>query len=304
MVSNYDVMKNAIFPLLAIIISTTLSCQKHLDVEFPPHRPEFVLNASLEPGKPIHVFVTDSRDVLDARAVSPVRDAMVEIIEEGQKAIPLTFKSLSREDNSINGYTTEEQEIRSGGTYELIVSGRLETAKSKVSIPEPVAIKAVEITQAEGEEADFTVTFDDPEGRNYYEFVVYFRGINVRNLAEGRSDTTFYEGNPWLAPLHPAYQREFSTGRNLLIDDLLFEGREVKVGFSAQMMRGIELEVTVFLKNITEYHYNYHTALGLQRNTRDDPFAQPVHVPSNVENGLGVVKASAASSFTTTVLLR
>ena len=57
------------------------------------------------------------------------------------------------------------------------------------------------------------------------------------------------------------------------------------------------LGVRVYLHNISKSYYYYRTSLELYQSASGNPFAQPVQVYSNIENGFGVFAGSQISYF-------
>ena len=47
-------------------------------------------------------------------------------------------------------------------------------------------------------------------------------------------------------------------------------------------------EIYFVLKNISKSYYDFQSTYGLQDWNDGDPFAQPVQVFSNIENGIGI----------------
>jgi len=281
-----------LLPFLAILFS---SCEKYLEVELPAHTPKFIVNAILEPGSPVLVFVTQSRGILQDSNFDPVRDATVEIIEDGETSYFLEFRGVEQRFWNVNGYVADEMEIKAGKSYEVIVSGRMETARSKVTIPQSVPFTSVDIQQALGNEAEITLVFDDPQERNFYEFSVSFSGFRVYESYGGRMDTSFISGESWIEPLNPAYKKDYSTRGKVLIDDTLFNGREAKLEFTGPLNTRTELDVIVTMRSVTEDYFKYFTSLNLQNFVSGDPLATPVQVFSNIEGGRGILIGATPS---------
>jgi len=291
-------MRNCYIYLLPLLLVLSASCERYIEVELPAHVPRFIINAQLEPGMPIMVFVTQSRGILQESNFSPVRDATVEIIEDGEISYFLEFRGVEQAYWTVNGYVSDELEIQPGKTYEVIVSGRMETARSKVTIPHPVEIKSVEIQHTAGNMAEISVLFDDPQERNFYEFSVTYSGFRVFEGWSGTTDTIPINGEVSLTPLNPAYQTDYWSRGKVLLDDALFNGREAKLQFSGAFNTRAELDVKVMMRNVTEDYYRYNTTLNLQQQVSGDPLAQPVQVFSNIENGRGIFMASTLSLYT------
>jgi hypothetical protein len=93
-----------------------------------------------------------------------------------------------------------------------------------------------------------------------------------------------------------------------LFNDLLFNGQNkaLELEIPYENYSGIEvgyewsyktLSVRVYLHNISKSYYYYRNSLELYQSASGNPFAQPVQVYSNIENGFGVFAGSQISYF-------
>ncbi|MBT0810548.1 DUF4249 domain-containing protein [Litoribacter ruber] len=286
--------------IVLILLIGFSSCERYLEVEMPNHSPRFVVNADLVPGTPVMVFVSQTRGILEESDFPPVRDANVEIIEEGQQAYPLVFQDFEGKFfHRLGGYGTQELELQAGKTYHVNVDGRFESISTTVTIPQKVPIKSVEIRETSGDLVELILKFDDPQEINFYEISAHFDGFQIYQYSPDHIDSVPHSGAVRLEPLSPAYQRDFQVGSTydsgVLIDDQLFNGNEATIEFSARLPFRSVIDLTVVLKNVTEDYYQYEVTRGLQRHTSNDPLAQPVAIHNNVEGGRGIIKAGVVS---------
>ena len=63
----------------------------------------------------------------------------------------------------------------------------------------------------------------------------------------------------------------------------------------------LQLRVVMTLNALDENYYRYHEAIDRQNTARDNPFAEPVLIPSNIQNGLGCFGAFNQSSLSVRV---
>jgi hypothetical protein len=93
-----------------------------------------------------------------------------------------------------------------------------------------------------------------------------------------------------------------------LFNDLLFNGQNktLELEIPYENWSGSEdgydwsyqtLTLRLYLHNISISYYYYRTSLELFQNASGNPFAQPVQVFSNVENGFGIFAGSQISFF-------
>ncbi|GAB3987584.1 hypothetical protein GCM10028807_08200 [Spirosoma daeguense] len=60
-------------------------------------------------------------------------------------------------------------------------------------------------------------------------------------------------------------------------------------------------KLEAYLLNVDENYYRYHDAIERQNQVRDNPFAEPVLIPSNVQGGYGCFGAYNRSTLTMTI---
>ena len=155
-----------------------------------------------------------------------------------------------------------------------------------------------------------TLDFNDPESsQNYYLIETY--SVN-EYLVIKNSDTTEYEldtTKQYMILTDEVFQNGGSPWREQgLFNDILFNGQskalelEIPYNKSTGFESGYEwsyktLGVRVYLHNISKSYYYYRTSLELYQSASGNPFAQPVQVYSNIENGFGVFAGSQINYF-------
>jgi len=272
--------KNILLFVLSLL--TLNSCETIIDIEMPPYTSELVANCFFTPDSAFKVHVSHSLGVLDEGNLNGIENAKVEILENGQVMDILTHTG--------NGfYRTKIVYPSPGNTYSLKVevSGYESIIASDI-IPAPVSIVSVAMKdsvftgQYAGEEeityAELSIKFNDPQGEeNYYAVDLYleYSGGTINNI--------------WLTSIDPAVDG-VSEGNKILFSDALFEGQayELKVYFDSKILT--LWNQTLYLKFIStsKAYYLYEKSLDLHQLNQDNPFAEPVQVHNNIENGLGI----------------
>ncbi|WP_332912403.1 DUF4249 family protein [Algoriphagus boritolerans] len=144
---------------------------------------------------------------------------------------------------------------------------------------------------------EFTLKFDDLEGRNFYE---------LTGRIVGRSTTqanSFYFSDLYPKPVNPAYERDSWTYDGILFNDILLNGKDSEIVFRVSIPKGFDLEVEFNFSHVTESYYRYEETVGLQGYNRGDFLSQPVLVYSNIQNGMGILKARNTHSKILKILL-
>ncbi|MDP4952459.1 MAG: DUF4249 domain-containing protein [Flavobacteriales bacterium] len=129
--------------------------------------------------------------------------------------------------------------------------------------------------------------FNDPDGTDYYQLLVYEDNDFSDPFALGFSST-----NPIFQDDSGFGESEWFYFDDGFFSDELFDGNEVN--FDIEFYAGSS-EVKIQLIRCSREFYLYQKSLHMYRETSGDFFAQPVQIFSNVENGLGVVGAYSFS---------
>jgi hypothetical protein len=247
-----------------------------------------------------------------------ITDATVTILEGGQYLTTLTPTPTPRGFDEINWkgwYTSLPVVSKAGKTYEIKVSAPGFNTISAIShIPVPVEISRVDVvstTRDENSMIPVDIYFYDPgETENFYE-------IFVRRDEKLINPDGEYNGAYQMALLtqDPAYYYKVESYKDflkppkplpVLFNDVGLNGKLIKISalFYAPINvpfpdEGYTFEITysIVLRTLSKGYYLYKTSKQLQQNTNNDPFAQPVPIYSNVQNGFGIFAGVTTSKF-------
>jgi hypothetical protein len=299
-------MKRLLF-LLSISLAY-ISCEKVIPFEGDVNTPKLVINSVFESDSTFKVHVSSSRSVIDTASFNNIDDAIV-TIKDGNENI---IESLNHVENGFYKGQTFPQENQ---TYILEVNHpNYANITASDSLPSPITINSVDtstiIDPINGNRLQISMNFDDPENtQNYYLIETY--SVN-EYLVIKNSDTTEYEldtTKQFMVLTDEVFQNGGSPWREQgLFNDLLFNGQNktLELEIPNDSWSGSEdgydwsyqtLTLRLYLHNITLSYYYYRTSLELFQNASGNPFAQPVQVFSNVENGFGVFAGSQISFF-------
>ena len=290
---------NQTFPALLILILglVSFSCETVVDVDIPFDRPQVTLTTVLRANEFPNVRLSFSKYALDnSNSFEPIKNAQVFLEIEG-----VTHELEYEEENGV--YKNLDLLIQEGKQYKVIANvPDYQPVTAIETIPEVVPVKSFTFN---GEiqkdfwsiEQDITITFDDPIGENFYEIYGY---ANIKTTFEDQfgNEQEHISFQPLqLNPKNPTYQNDYRFENTILINDRLFEGQEAIIDmFSYGSFFTIEGDVEIFmvLKSVSESYYNFHTTYGLQWWNDGDPFAQPVQVFANIQNGIGIITGEAS----------
>jgi len=277
-----------------------------IEIEVPQEELQLVINLELSAGDTIaQTFVARTANIDEGESTF-FSDAIVELYKEDD------LLSLLEYDINTNEYSTSlEPDLLVPGNYSIEVSGidGFEDIKATQSIPPEVNV--IDGTYQENGTVEqyygyaYTVdealiTIDDPADQENYYHVKLF---GVIEDADGiiRSISEFFTTS-----LDPFAETSFYYDGILLRDDTFNgEAYDLSVGFSNFFnynygYPGSDDDTTyliVELNNVSRDYYLYTKSLAAQLNAIDNPFAEPVVVHNNVENGIGIFSARNPTRF-------
>ena len=296
-----------LFFLLSIPL-VYISCEKVIPFDGDVNTPKLVINSVFESDSTFKVHVSSSRSVIDTASFNNIDDAIVSIKDDNENII----ETLNHIENGFYIGQTFPQENQ---TYILEVNHPdYADITASDSLPSPITINSVDtstiIDPINGNRLQISMNFDDPENtQNYYLIETY--SVN-EYLVIKNSDTTEYEldtTKQFMVLTDEVFQNGGSPWREQgLFNDLLFNGQNktLELEIPNDSWSGSEdgydwsyqtLTLRLYLHNITLSYYYYRTSLELFQNASGNPFAQPVQVYSNIENGFGVFAGSQISFF-------
>ncbi len=287
----------------ACCVSALGACemQREFEVDIPEEKEKLVVNCVFVEGRKWTAEVYPSQGIISLENDKPnnILNAVVRITE-GDTEIPLSLV-----DNS--GTYQSSATAEAGKTYTINVSAPgYEPVSSTVTLPPAIQILDVETSLSVDPEdprsnkRTFHIRFKDPGHElNFYAFGM--TRIEYRTASRNEEDVVI--SGTYLDPLDPAfsknyYREDFRVDSvqqlNLLFDDRLFDGDEYVLSVSCREYRPTEefpeepFLYKLFLKSLTPAYYHYRVTYNLQQETKGDPFAQPVQVFNNIQNGYGI----------------
>ena len=286
-------MKKYILIFFAVILS---SCgddffSTTLEVDPPTHVDRIVVHAFASATES-NIKIKVSKSVaLDQDADAEVNNAEIVLSSSvGQSTIiPLDVFSLF----PFNYYLEfEDDYFIPGESYTLTVKvDGFEDVTSVQQVPKAVEITSLEFYEDGGinnegdERSGVDFEFTDPMEENYYEVAVLIDG----NLS-GNPFTAF---STYLESLDPNTHRGFSF-ENLLVDDASYNGALKKISVQVYPTTTFQAESKFFFqwRSITKDFYQYSRTLKRFQESQDNPFASPVQIYNNMENGIGIFSIS------------
>ena len=288
--------------LIYSICAVLVSCEQFLEVELPGQEPMMVLNSLLEPTDTLKIFLTKSKGVLESSDFNQefdlVEGANVYLKNQDGQVFPLGYIKRGRPWEIEAFYYLSGYNFIEGNTYEIVAEKEgFPSISSVQEFPKSVNIKSIDmvnlgpIDNIGGHDLfEVTIKFDDPLGRNFYEVSGKIFGSGYR-VSEGDSTLFFYSSDLYPKPVNPIYQKDYLMRNVILFNDALLKGQDSEIIFRTNLVRDIDLEVTINFSHVSESYYMFYNTADLQQYNRGDFLSQPVLVFNNISNGLGIFKS-------------
>lgn len=286
-------MKKFISLLFIFVLS---SCELIVDVDVPFDRALLTINSFFNPDSIWSANLTLNRHILDDTSFPKIENGFIVINQNG---VPVD--TLIHQKNGL--YKSDSRKPQAGLEYEIQASAQgYETVTGKVRIPMPAPIVNVKISKGPplpegGPNNQITITFQDNGAEaNYYHIIVE----QVYESYDFRTDTLVVTRQRlYMESDDPTISDEnLNWVEGILLKDIFFNGKEIGFPFTINYNDfDYAAAVVVSLRTVSEDYYNYKTTFQLQENTSGDPFAQPVNVYTNIENGLGIFAGFSESRY-------
>ena len=303
---NFKKINWICIPLIGVLFFC--SCEKVIPFEGNVTIPKLVVNSIFQSDSTFKVHLSSSKSVIDTSSYKNIEDAVVAIKLNNGNIIENLI-------HTTNGFYVGEFYPSANQIYNLSVSHpNFSDVRSTDSLPTPITINSIDtlsITDPiNGDRLEITLNFSDPGNiQNYYLIETYVVGLysEIYNL-----DTLEYEldtNQQYMFLTDEVFQDGGSPWKEQgLFNDLLFNGqnKSLKIEIPNDDYKGSEgdyqwsyetISLRIYLHNISPSYYYYRTSLELYQNASGNPFAQPVQVFSNIENGFGVFAGSQVNYF-------
>ncbi len=300
-------MKN-LLPIFLILSALTLSnCTKEIEFDAQDIAPRIVVNSLFTNDSIWSAHISRSVGVLETTSYTTIDNASVNIFDDNANLVTTLTHQGDGLYTSPTGITPQANQSY---TIEASASG-YESVNASNSIPSAVPIyqlDTVTSTNSDGETIlEATITFQDPPNiSNYYMLEVFVTGmyydeweqdsIEIREPLQISCDDINVE---------TVNRFNFGGFENtylyLMLKDQNFDGENYSLTFSVinyAELKEMDLFGEIRLVNTSEEYFNYLKSFNMYQRTINNPFATPVQVYSNVNNGMGIFAGGTLTSWT------
>ena len=320
-------MKNKIIPIITLLIIVT-SCSEVIDIDIEEGDKVIVLNGIINPDSTVRVNLAQSLSVLEPdNSFEFIENATVELYENGTLLEELSYDTL--------GYYTGQSLLNNENTYKITASSSpFESVSAEAYIPNPVALTGmsseftldsvtVQMWNPQTQEYFDTIivemsddgivemTFNDPADEKNFYFITFTTMLPVYSydfdqpvqIGEKMTSVNYdINGLDWENYL---YMQGFM---GYVFSDDLFDGETHTVlailnrwSFNSSWYYGGNdsfpgSAIYVNLHSVSEDFFDFVLSYSKYQDTEYNPFAEPVNVFSNIENGFGLFTAYSTST--------
>ena len=308
-------MKNLLYILLPLFLFS--SCDedfftKVIQVDAEKHESLVTLNGNLTDQDTVYqVLVSNSLGIIDTSSYTFFDDATVELFEGNNLIANFNFNAAS--------FLYEFKDVASlplvaGNDYTLKVDvPNYPAVEVTQKMPSAIEIESSEIdlgggVDQYGEQSDvLTLSFtDNAATEDYYELAIEVVSFYIDTYVDPVTGEIINDTvrNEYLTYLEPdGFTAERGPNGVVVFNDKLFNGNKYTLrtlGYFPTMGNGQGLEnskITAKLTSITADRYYYQVSYGKYYEADGNPFAEPVIIHENVNNGHGIFSLGSQSSF-------
>jgi hypothetical protein len=311
--SNFNMKAITQLSILAMIAFVNQSCQKEIDLKLDEYQPKLAISSLFEQDSNFYFSIAESQSVLDNDTFPPLENVSILLtnsLGESETISALVDHTFYYQNKRVY---KSNMRAREGLTYDISVSHpNHKTATATAGIPDGVQITSLD-TQTVLEfgypALRINMIFQDPVVTNYYELKLFAYAPEI-----------VYDKQTWEAidtimsfqEMYYSFPSDglLDNGGNSIFSDELFNGKEYTLSFNTDksyidyLLEGKEAfpEAEIFLlpelRSISKEYYDYQTSMVKYWNADGNPFAQPVQVYTNIENGFGIFAGFGKSNDT------
>jgi len=283
-------MKNLKISSIAFVIISLIgfsSCEKYLEFDTDDKTSKLVVNSLMDGDSLFSVNVSHSLNILDDGTLNQIESASVKILDANDNLV----ETLT---HTTNGTYIGATKPTPGTTYKVNVSAsNYATVTATDKLPTTINILSADtlgIVDANGDSVlQITIKFQDIGGvTNRYMLELFtadiISGTIYINPATFNSNDVSLSGNGIGGDSEASYSQAVFT-------DNLFDGTIKTLIITTEDTRLYDSFLQITLSNISDPWYEYRRTVNRHLANQGNPFAQPVIVYNNIENGFGIFGA-------------
>lgn len=274
-----------------------MACEEPVSLDIESVAPKVVVNGIFTPNHPFQITLSKNKDLLSNDSTEFIANAKVKILDSQGEFL----NELIYQDNLVPYYEFKDFQPKAQTDYHLSIEiPGYPMIYATGSAPSSVPIQSI---QTEEISADSNTTLyslkintsilDPIREQNYYHLQLYYQQVASRSTSNGlvgKPDS--FIPIPIRNTNSPNATVIVDINKNgVLFTDEQQDGEQLNLEFQAVLDRestGRNPQIIGELRTISKDYYLYYTSLTRQLENKDRPFAEPVIVFNNIENGLGI----------------
>lgn len=298
---KYFIISIAIFSSLSALWFSACETTEQID-DFPIIKPQIVLNSMLSPDSTWVFQVSRSLSVLDNANTNLLTQAKVTVYDDNNKEL---FSTQSVNNRGYFEYQGQLPEV--GKNYRVEVSSdKFNTVKASCQIPVKVEVTKIKTIIKDSStwwdyfnkrsygniSGEVSVSFKDPANEENY-YILEFATVDTFIWDDGMGNKIMNIEKQYLVQgneEHPVV--DAINDKGFIFSDQFIDGQVFTFTMPLEDYNFYEgKNYLVQLKSLSREAYLYYRSLAVYVTRQDNPFAEPVQVYSNIENGFGVFAA-------------
>jgi len=276
---------------LSFLVILVLSCEQVVEIDLPEYQPELVLSCSHDVARSasIKMTLTQSRSIQDNELSGFINEDVIAELYQNDTLLGELINDLSLTDYSL----FFEKPLTVGSTCKITVQLEgFEPITAMQIVPSSPDVHLTEFInqsniQVNGKQQDvYTIELHDEAGiDNYYEFKLYT--LNKENLPTKWRDRNIRTRDILLE----------EGEKTLYLKDDTFDGGSYSFELLSNARDTSKFDIRLRVMSITRDRYLFAKTLRAYLNAKDNPFAEPVIVHTNVNNGQGIFSIENSVDF-------
>lgn len=283
-------------------------CESPVDLQLDNYKPQLAVVSNFSQLDKMQVYVSKTRNPITPSDAEYITNAKVDLYLGKQLLETLLLVPGAKDIPPF--YTTVRATPRVGSTYTLKVqSPGFETVEATSTIPFPIGINSLITSDASSVPGtkplqtkysyNVNIRFNEPgDAENFYHLNFYQQVYRYR---VENSDTVllseFFLKRKFSSIMDENTMISYFDG-GVLFEDTALNGTAVNFTFPLDVEYFPEREllgnVYAELRTVSKEYYLYHNSLSRQQTSAGGPFAEPVILYNNIENGQGIFAGYSA----------
>ncbi|OFX45366.1 MAG: hypothetical protein A2046_06545 [Bacteroidetes bacterium GWA2_30_7] len=299
--SNFQTLlfESCYYLILFILFTFTFySCRKVIDVELPSKEGKIVINSFFNNNESLIINISKSLHILDNKESKLLDDAIVNIYENNVFKEKLT--NINNGNYIANTFIPSFDKL-----YKVNVSyPDLKDAYSENMIPMPIKIISIDtstvyttnnntgMNQNGGNsypQYQLKIKFKDNESvKNFYSLNVFVK--NQNSYIKSSQNIQLNNYYPIYFTSTDLIIESMQNNATAFFSDDFINGKEyvIIINIDKYNFPNTNNEVLVVLNSVSEDYFLYSKSYNLYQSVKGNPFAEPVQVYNNIENGYGI----------------